>query len=224
MIFTGRERETKKIIGWLEEGKNIVLTGKFGIGRSSLVRHVARKTSKRWRFVFMDFSQTPGTLSRQLMRDLFAGNIYDRKTKVRGYKSNRFRIVHMKLKDIRQHILVLDDIVKLTPQKLAFLRYLSDEKRFRFIAIVDESSLGKALFHLRATLLPSETLALRHMKIDDTLKVFRHFCAQHNLGWYEDHIRSLSELSGGYPLGIREILERKLKSRQKHPSMIEDKI
>lgn len=47
MSFVGREKETKKIIKALQQGNNIILTGKFGMGRTRLMRHVATITQGR---------------------------------------------------------------------------------------------------------------------------------------------------------------------------------
>jgi MoxR-like ATPase len=62
IMFVGREKETKLIIKELVRGHNIVIEGKFGIGRTSLVRHVSSVISDQWRFIFVDFSQTPGKM------------------------------------------------------------------------------------------------------------------------------------------------------------------
>jgi MoxR-like ATPase len=58
MIFVGREIETEHITKELYQGKNIIVGGKFGIGRTSMIKEIASSLQNEWRFIFVDFSQT----------------------------------------------------------------------------------------------------------------------------------------------------------------------
>jgi len=69
-FFVGRENEIKQIIKALRRGDNVILTGKYGIGRTSLVKHIADTTRDRWRFIFVNFSQTPGRVCGYLIEEL----------------------------------------------------------------------------------------------------------------------------------------------------------
>jgi len=42
MLFVGRQSEKKKIMEALNGGKNIILSGKFGIGRTRLINEIAK--------------------------------------------------------------------------------------------------------------------------------------------------------------------------------------
>jgi len=48
MIFVGRENEARHIIRELKQGNNVVLCGKYGIGRTSLVKHLATTLLNEW--------------------------------------------------------------------------------------------------------------------------------------------------------------------------------
>jgi len=52
LLFLGRERETQKILRALNQGENLVLSGKYGIGRTTLIEHVAKITKERWQIWF----------------------------------------------------------------------------------------------------------------------------------------------------------------------------
>ena len=69
MLFVGRKREKKQIFESLREGKNIIIGGKFGIGRTSLME-IAKILADERKFVFVDFSKTPGEMSEKLMKEL----------------------------------------------------------------------------------------------------------------------------------------------------------
>jgi len=63
-LYLGREEEQKEILKTLDEGWNVILTGKFGIGRTTLVKHIASLNEIQWRFVFIDFLKTPSNICR----------------------------------------------------------------------------------------------------------------------------------------------------------------
>jgi MoxR-like ATPase len=66
--FVGREEEQKEILKTLDEGWNVILTGKFGIGRTTLVKHIASLNEIQWRFVFIDFLKTPSNICRNFFK------------------------------------------------------------------------------------------------------------------------------------------------------------
>ena len=70
-LFVGRGQEAERIRGELLAGRNVVLTGRFGIGRTALLRHLAREMKAEWRFIFLDGSLTAARLCEQLHLALF---------------------------------------------------------------------------------------------------------------------------------------------------------
>jgi len=212
MYFVGREKESRQIIKALERGENVILTGKYGIGKTSLIRQVAGITKDRWRFIFVDFSRTPGRVCQQLMAELPFTEEVHRIAGDNGYKSRRFRIVNLALKDRGQPVLVLDDIAKLSSPKLDLIRHLTRADRFRCIAIVETFLGEKDLFRLRAWLSPVLLIKIPHLSRKSAREFFCHFSRPHHFHWTEDQINSLAEMSGGYPLGMKEVVTRKLAS------------
>ncbi len=210
-MYIGRERETKKIIKLLNDGFNVILTGKYGIGRSSLVRHVASIHGNDRRFIFVDFSETPGKMCERILKSFRGLQPSAGREKTKKYRSNRKRLSTMDRIDGKKYVLVLDNIGKITRQKLNMLTSINAERHYQFIAIAEDFLPEEDLFLLRANLLPSQLIKIGHMKIDDLLKVFRRFSSKHNLGWNEDQVRFFAELSGGYPLGMKEIMDRALR-------------
>lgn len=210
MRFVGREKEIKQILSAFKRGNNVILTGKFGIGRTTLMKHLARNTPKNWRYVFIDFSQTPGKICRELAAELLAKEKRNKHNPILGYKSTRFRIGHLNFGDPRQPILVVDNIGKLTDAKRDLLRYLAMTKRFLFAAI-SESFLGEDdFFRLRGQLNPARVVNITHLSREASRDFFRYFSDRHNLLWNENQIDHLAESTGGYPLGMREVANAKI--------------
>jgi predicted ATPase len=209
-MFVGREKETKLIIKELMRGHNIVIEGKFGIGRTSLVKHVSSLLVNKWRFIFVDFSQTPGKMSEKLMKELHIPKMNRQTGKRFGYKSMRYRIANMLLPKGKKTVIVFDNIAKITPQKTIFLRHLILEQHFQFIAIVEHFLPENDLFFLKAQLLPAATVFLHNLNSEDVVNYLRHLSDRHRWNWPEDHISSMASLIGGYPLGMIEMMKKKI--------------
>lgn len=202
MLFVGRKSEKKKIIESLRQGKNIILGGQFGIGRTRLTKEIAIILADERKFVFVDFALTPGKMSEKLMKELGLLPIFKKSGKKMGYKSMRYRIANMETKRNKKTIIVFDNIAKLTSQKIIFLRHLILEDHFQFIAIVENFLSSRDLVSLKAIMLPSDVLSLHHLKTDDVLTFMRLYSDKHNLNWSIVFIREIADLIGGYPLGI----------------------
>ena len=210
MIFVGREKETKLIIKELMRGHNIVVEGKFGIGRTSLVQHVSSVISDQWRFIFVDFSQTPGKMSEKLMKELHIPKMNKQTGKQFGYKSRRYRIANTALPKGKKAVIVFDNIAKLTPPKTIFLRHLILEQRFQFIAVVEHFLPEDDLLFLKAQLLPAATVFLHNLHEEDIISYLRYLSNRHHWNWPETHIISMAALTGGYPLGMIEMMKKKI--------------
>jgi hypothetical protein len=211
MYFAGRDKEIGQIKKTLEGGGNVIVPGKYGMGRTSLIKHVGERMKDEWRFVFTDFSKTPGAICNHLLSKLFPQHDLD--PEYVKYKSSRFRIVTLELKDKRKHVLVFDNLAKLTPPKSDLLRYLTWEKRFQFIAIVESFLPRNDLFLLRVRLDPAVVINLERLCTGSEIRFFRSLSEQHRLHWTEGHIKNLAEITGGYPLRMTEVALRQLRAR-----------
>lgn len=206
MYFVGRSRETNRIIKALERRENIIVSGRFGMGRTSLLIHVAETARDRWHFISIDFSKTPGDICRYLIKELFPAYTARKADFYTKFKPARFEILNRALEDGRQHVLVLDNIEKITRQKLALLQLLTYEKRFLFMAIT-ASFLPERQYHqLKVVLLATCRITLGHMSPSSTKEFFTHFSKENNFNWTDDHIRNLGRRTQGYPLSMKEVV------------------
>lgn len=206
MLFVGRENEIKQICRDLKLGHNIILTGKYGIGRTALAKHIAALLAGKWRFIFVDFSLTPGKMSELLMKELGIAKRNKQTGKKFGYKSMRYRVANICLPRKEKAVIVFDNIARLTSPKKDFFRYLILEQRFQFIAITEHFLPENDLFLMKAQLLPAATVCLHNLKAKDTLCFVRLYSSNHHLNWPDTHIQSLASLAGGYPLGMVEMI------------------
>lgn len=123
-----------------------------------------------------------------------------------GYKSMRYRIANMKSSKDTSPLLFLTTLQKL-PFKKIFLRHLIMEQHFQFIAIVEYFLPEENLFEIKAQLMPTVTLILSHLK-KMMLKIYLVCMQKHNINYSENYIYNLATLSGGYPLGIVEMIKK----------------
>ncbi|HOS14952.1 MAG TPA: hypothetical protein PLF58_09830 [Smithella sp.] len=209
MLFVGRQSEKKIIMEALNCGRNIILGGKFGIGRTRLIREIAKLVNER-KFIFVDFSQTPGKMSEKIMKALGIPRRIKNQTQQMGYKSMRYRIAHANT--IKQHrpVIVFDNMAKITAQKKILLRHLILEQHFQFIAVVENFLPQNNLFDLKAQLMPATTLNLRHLKKQEVENLLRTYAKKHHVAWTENDIRNPACLSDGYPLSLKEMLKKKI--------------
>jgi len=211
-MFVGREKEKNQILEALEGGKNVIVSAKYGMGRTSLIKHIADAMKDQWRFVFVDFSKTPGSVCNHLLAELFPMHGFDREHL--KYRPSRFRIATLALEDNRKHVLVLDNVSKLSVQKLDLIRYLTWEKRFQFVSIVESFLPSNGLFRLRVWMNPSILITLHHLSTSSVVQFFQQLSKGHQLGWAEGRIKNLAEVTGGYPLRMQEIALRELERKR----------
>jgi energy-coupling factor transporter ATP-binding protein EcfA2 len=210
MYFCGRKKEISEIINALKKRKHIVVTGKYGIGKTVLIKHLSEITKQRWQFVFTDFSKTPSSVCNEILWKASPKTQRQDRHRYIKYKIARSLIADLTLKDNRQPVIVLDNISEVSHQKLAFIQYVTFSKKLLFIAITEGFLPENDLFQLRACLLPSYLLKLGNLGTKNAVEFFRHVSQKNNLNWSEKHIRMLADVTGGYPLGMKEFVKREM--------------
>lgn len=214
--FVGRRYEMRTIAKTLAQGRNLVVTGKYGSGRTRLLRQAARTVCCRRPFFFTDFSRPPAAVCSQLLKQLQPTREAAAKPVRRSHKIARRMLLEMKLAYDRPPVIVLDNVETVTPQRLAFLQELVFAGRFRLVAIAESFLSAEDLFALRAALGAGALLKLQNLKHAQAVECFRRFAAEHALDWDEARILQLAAASGGYPLRITETLQKACEG-QKHP-------
>ena len=134
--------------------------------------------------------------------------------KTTGYRQNRFRIANLDFRGRKSPILVLDEIAKLTPPKLELIRYLAMAKRFQFVAVVENFLKADQLSLPRGWLHPALLLDIGYLGEQPAREFFRYYSRKNHFCWTEGEINNLAEMSGGYPLGMKEIVMRRLEREE----------
>jgi hypothetical protein len=208
MVFVGRERETARIAAELSSGRNVVVAGTCGIGRTSLVRHVAESMGGQWRFLFVDFSQAParvwldlaGMIERRRVRTSRLGKI--------TFRSARSQVLTAEPGEAGRRVLVLDNVGTVTAPRLGLVGRLVSAGRFQLIAVAD-SQIGQAkVLLLRGALYPVALLELARLPRRACREYFETVSRRLGLDWGEGEIAGLAEATGGFPLMMAEAASR----------------
>ncbi|MFA4873844.1 MAG: AAA family ATPase [bacterium] len=202
MFFVGREKETKTIIRALEDGRNVILRGLFGIGRTALARHVAEVVGGRWTFHFVDFSRTPREMCGALALELQKHSKSKKRWEPMRYKSERYRVLHGNLADNKNHVIVFDNVAKLTHAKISMLRLFAEERRFQTITIIEHFIKESDEVLLRSMMMPSDIVSVGYLNRIETRLLVRMMAKKRRLKWDEQRIGMLAGSVRGYPLGI----------------------
>jgi hypothetical protein len=209
--FVGRHREVAYLRAELASGRSVVLTGPFGIGRTSLVEQVATQMAADWRFVFSDLQRTPGAV----WRELFAETLPKARAGLRSTRLSaralRVRVSALRLEDPRRHVVVLDNIARLSAQRLELLRRLRE--RFQVLAILEAFLSPREQDAVCSVLRARCPLELGHLGPRATVAFFRECSRRHGFAWGEAEIRGLARAVGGFPTGMREAVAAELRRR-----------
>lgn len=186
--FVGRTRELRRLARLLNDGRNVVLTGAYGSGRTTLLHQLAAKERGR-QFVFWD--------DRRSQRAL----------RVTVEKLCAVRTIHNRPTERTAPVVVLDDVVRITTQRLRSLHELTRTTRCQIVAIVEGSVPGGDVMRLRVALDSARFVCLGPLSRSATERYFSLAAQEQTLGWDWDEIRLTARSTHGHPLIMRATLD-----------------
>ena len=207
--FVGRERETAQVRGELEAGRSVVLTGISGIGRTALAHHVADAMAAETSFVFVDINEGPGEVWRKLFAAIFPEARSCRGGQEASTKWMRFRVSSARPDGPRRHVVMLDNLARLSPQRLDVLRRL--RARYSVLAIAEDFLPEAAKIGVCTALWARPPLRLGHLSRAATVDYFDECSRRWELGWGRGEIVGLATATGGFPLGMRQAVAAELR-------------
>lgn len=212
-MFVGRQDEIAAVRRELEVGRNVVLVGKYGMGRTSLVKEVAVHVGAHRRFVFVDFARTPAEMCQAIREELFPVRGRRRRRIPQSFRTIRSLLVREAPAGARAPVLVLDGIGRLTPAKVDLMRILADGRRFQFVAVAEGFLPAADLGRVRTALFPNVLLRLGPLGRRESEEFFSDASERYGMGWTAQHIRLLASSRHGYPLAMAEMVARETRKR-----------
>jgi hypothetical protein len=180
--FVGRTRELSLLAHELEAGHNIVLTGAFGSGRTTLVKALSAHVANP--FLFWHEQDTRRTMRAAIAREHDAHGATG-----------------------EPPVVVLDDAVHVSAPRRRFMRELLRGARCQIIVVVERSMSSDQLAHLRAILGAARLVQLRPLSTSTTVRYFSSAVKELGLAWSADDIRETARSTHGHPLTMRMTLE-----------------
>ena len=168
MMFVGRKKELKETIRALSGGKHVFVYGPFGIGKSTFSRAALNHLGLP--FLHISLEQTAKKMSEDLAKQItaceYARAIKRRERHVvarghdRIWDSDSFSALkgRIKLLSTRNRVVLVDNLTKMTHQKLSFLNFLVSQE-FSFIVPVDRTAEAGGVQAIR-------TLCYNHFRIN----------------------------------------------------------
>ncbi|HXG59655.1 MAG TPA: ATP-binding protein [Thermoanaerobaculia bacterium] len=199
MLFVGRESEIARIEKALHGGRNIVLCGKYGIGRTALIREIARR-NRGWRFIYANFGDAGTTIATEILSQLTGRSAHALRNGCTARRLVRSVTTFAPPADVHRVVIVFDNIAKVTRPKLALIRSLRDPTRFAFAAIVEHFVRDEDLMRIRVALDPAIVVALGALNEETSTRFFANAAAEFDLPWSDSDVAGLARTMHGYPL------------------------
>jgi hypothetical protein len=200
-VFVGRRRELRRLRLLLESGRNAVVTGPYGSGRTALVRRLESQLTRHYRFLFVAPSDT-----RAELRDAVASMVKRaraRSTPASGTPSGV--------------VIVFDDVVRVTAQRARLIRGLLDDDRVRIIVIAERSVTGNELLRVRAMLNAAPVLHVGPLRESDVEQYVAACANAAGIGTASRELHGIARSTNGYALGLRLTVQSALRVRPVEP-------
>ena len=199
MRFVGRAVEIARIEKALHADRNVVLQGKYGIGRTALVREIARRNGG-WHCVFVDFGCPGAAISASILADLEGRSRHAVAQTGTARQIARAVAAYSPPRRVTRCVVVLDNVAKVTRPKIELLRTLRQSDRLGFVAILERFVTSEAMMRIRVALDPAVFVPLDALDCDASVRFYADAVAKFDLPWSASDVEMLARTTHGYPL------------------------
>lgn len=215
--FVGRQAEMRRVWRALESGRHVVLSARYGMGRTALIRRIAELHGHEMPFAFTDLSVGSGEASRRLY------GAFSRRRGAQAADLSYITIRHRLVQELGEEgppcVLVLDELTRLTRRRLNLVSDLAVAGRFRVVAIVGLMPAAD-LETLRRRLNAPEVVNLDWLKPREVREFLRRASEAHGFAWSEEDVEARAQGLGGYPMGMVAAVENERRRRGPRPGSL----
>jgi energy-coupling factor transporter ATP-binding protein EcfA2 len=195
-IIFGRSSVIEEITQNLSKGQSTLLTGKLGLGKSHILKHISSKLTPN-RIYFSTPIPTKVLLT-QICDSLYV----DWKDKLGTRASNATLMQYIAENKMEQlPILILDNLDKLKTSDSESILFLLEH--FTVLGAVAEPSTK-----LKAVWWKFKELELKPLKLEDSKALIKHLSASLHISNYEMLETKLLSTANGFPLAIVEMIHQ----------------
>jgi len=211
--FVGRARECARLRSEFVAGRSVVLTGIHGIGRTALARHLADELARDFRFAFCDLETGPGGVWRELFAALHPRAHARLRHEPRSVPWTRHRVLNKAPEDPRRHVVVVDNVARLSARGLDLMRRLRE--RFLVLAIAEAFLPEQPMSELCLALWTRGPMRLGYLSRAATACFLEECVRRHGFAWGRAEVQGLARALAGFPLGMREVVAAELRRRER---------
>ena len=217
MRFVGRDAEIARAEAALAHGLNLLVVGKYGIGRTALVRELARR-NRAWRFVFADFGQSGARISAAILAHQSGRSRHQVRATRKARRLARAVAEFVPPPRVERLVIVVDDVAKVTRPKFELLRLLGESGRLAVVAIVERFVRSEDVMRIRVALDPATVLTLDALDLKTSTRFFAAAAAELDLPWSASDVGMLARTTHGYPLEmVRTVQAARRRSEKARP-------
>ncbi len=195
-VFVGREIEIKTAVALIRKGKSLVIEGPFGIGKTTFAAKVATSIDG-FLPLYCSFEHDGSKIVEGLNREIIP--LYRRNNSKLGKQIHSFHLATQE----KRPLIIVDDIWKVTPQKVAFFKRLNKYGNCQFILII-ETTKDNLRLKVRTIDTNHEIIKLGKLNDTDSYALFDELIARSDRTVAQGVKHALVESCNGYPLGIVE--------------------
>lgn len=210
--FVGRDREIARLSAAIEAGENVILSGKLGIGKTTLLEEFRARCGGS--VAIADLGSGPASACRGLAGELLGRK--GRSSKAGGYLANRAALAGFAPRG-RGLVVALDNADlgtrgrgTVSLARLDLVRHLAGNRAMRLIVVCEMEGKGRNFNRLRAWLHPVRELPLERLPLASAREYFDLVRESLGLAWPTDRLEVLARASQGYPLAMRRLAEREI--------------
>ena len=193
--FVGRNKELKLAFRILSSGRSLIVEGSLGIGKTTFAKKAAMEFSELPLYCSFEGSALSivETLNRQI---------------IKSYRPNNARLgtqvqEFLRATEGKRPLVIIDNIWKVTLQKVRFLKRINENQNCQFIFISEVRDRNKLLL-IKSVAWNNETITLGRLSKEESILLFEKSLSCMPPLEARGNLKALIESCRGYPLGIIE--------------------
>jgi len=195
----GREKEIAIIIRLMTEKKNVVIFGKQGVGKTSIIQEVINNAGRGG----ILYSPQSRTLKETLINLLSSGHQRDKKMNkmnTLALKKNCYEVLNQ-----NPGYIILDHLERIEPKHYSFLNYIIDKNIP--LMVVSRSLKKEAIGHLRMSLFSFEKVEVCNLDRQAADMLTDSFIKELGIeiAKKDDFKKEIFKISGGNPRVIKQL-------------------
>ena len=201
VVLFGREKECQFITGLMNVGKNIIIYGEEGTGKSAIIHEIVNRREEVENVLY---SRSSKTLKESLINPILfhdKGNKNSTNMNISMLRKVFFRMLNRE----KPAYIIFDHVELVTPRLYSFFLYVMDKKIP--LIMISRGIRKKDIDHLRMILFDFIKVEIKNLEKSATDKLVDYFVKEFNIkvNHTDDFRKDIYKFSGGSPKIVKEL-------------------